>query len=176
MKHHEKLAVRYVPAADLVPYAKNSRTHSEKQVQQIAQSIREFGFTNPILVDGDTGYGNFNNMRRLVTKLEQRGIAGAEQHAIADHGHGHPAGNAQGTEGNPEDLENEDAGKEPHGQQEKAVKARATGFARRGNGIQIGYHIMRHAQNLETVNTYEGTHDVHALILVRAQTGIQAFF
>jgi glutaryl-CoA dehydrogenase len=45
-----------------------------------------------------------------------------------------------------------------------------------GNGIQIGYHIMRHAQNLETVNTYEGTHDVHALILGRAQTGIQAFF
>ena len=45
-----------------------------------------------------------------------------------------------------------------------------------GNGIQIGYHVMRHAQNLETVNTYEGTHDVHALILGRAQTGLQAFF
>ncbi len=45
-----------------------------------------------------------------------------------------------------------------------------------GNGIQIGYHVMRHAANLETVNTYEGTHDVHALILGRAQTGLQAFF
>lgn len=45
-----------------------------------------------------------------------------------------------------------------------------------GNGIQSEYHVMRHAQNLETVNTYEGTHDVHALILGRAQTGIQAFF
>ncbi len=45
-----------------------------------------------------------------------------------------------------------------------------------GNGIQSGYHIMRHSQNLETVNTYEGTHDVHALILGRAQTGLQAFF
>ena len=45
-----------------------------------------------------------------------------------------------------------------------------------GNGIQIGYGVMRHAQNLETVNTYEGTHDVHALILGRAQTGLQAFF
>ena len=45
-----------------------------------------------------------------------------------------------------------------------------------GNGIQVGYRVMRHAQNLETVNTYEGTHDVHALILGRAQTGIQAFF
>ncbi|MFJ1293883.1 acyl-CoA dehydrogenase [Paracoccus yeei] len=44
-----------------------------------------------------------------------------------------------------------------------------------GNGISIEYHAMRHAQNLETVNTYEGTHDVHALILGRAQTGHQAF-
>jgi glutaryl-CoA dehydrogenase len=44
-----------------------------------------------------------------------------------------------------------------------------------GNGIQAEYHVMRHLQNLETVNTYEGTHDVHALILGRAQTGLQAF-
>ncbi len=44
-----------------------------------------------------------------------------------------------------------------------------------GNGIQIEYHVMRHAQNLETVNTYEGTHDVHALILGRAITDLQAF-
>jgi glutaryl-CoA dehydrogenase len=44
------------------------------------------------------------------------------------------------------------------------------------NGIAGGYHVMRHAQNLETVNTYEGAHDVHALILGRAQTGLQAFF
>jgi len=45
-----------------------------------------------------------------------------------------------------------------------------------GNGIQQEYHVLRHALNLETVNTYEGTHDVHALILGRAQTGLQAFF
>ncbi|GGD23191.1 acyl-CoA dehydrogenase [Aureimonas glaciei] len=45
-----------------------------------------------------------------------------------------------------------------------------------GNGIMGEYHVIRHSQNLETVNTYEGTHDVHALILGRAQTGIQAFF
>jgi glutaryl-CoA dehydrogenase len=44
-----------------------------------------------------------------------------------------------------------------------------------GNGIQIEYHVMRHLANLETVNTYEGTHDIHALILGRAQTGLQAF-
>ena len=45
-----------------------------------------------------------------------------------------------------------------------------------GNGIQVEYHVMRHAANLETVNTYEGAHDVHALILGRAITGLQAFF
>ncbi len=45
-----------------------------------------------------------------------------------------------------------------------------------GNGISEDYHVLRHAMNLETVNTYEGTHDIHALILGRAQTGHQAFF
>lgn len=44
-----------------------------------------------------------------------------------------------------------------------------------GNGISDEFHVIRHAMNLEAVNTYEGTHDVHALILGRAQTGIQAF-
>ncbi len=45
-----------------------------------------------------------------------------------------------------------------------------------GNGISGEYHVIRHMMNLETVNTYEGTHDIHALILGRAQTGLQAFF
>jgi glutaryl-CoA dehydrogenase len=54
--------------------------------------------------------------------------------------------------------------------------ARAARDMHGGNGIQIEYHVMRHLANLETVNTYEGTHDVHALILGRAQTGLQAFF
>ena len=45
-----------------------------------------------------------------------------------------------------------------------------------GNGISDEYHVIRHVMNLEAVNTYEGTHDVHALILGRAQTGLQAFF
>jgi len=44
-----------------------------------------------------------------------------------------------------------------------------------GNGISDEYHVIRHVMNLEAVNTYEGTHDIHALILGRAQTGIQAF-
>ena len=54
--------------------------------------------------------------------------------------------------------------------------ARAARDIHGGNGISDEYHIIRHVMNLETVNTYEGTHDVHALILGRAQTGIQAFF
>ncbi|MFT5401128.1 MAG: glutaryl-CoA dehydrogenase [Gammaproteobacteria bacterium] len=44
-----------------------------------------------------------------------------------------------------------------------------------GNGVSDEFHVIRHVMNLEAVNTYEGTHDVHALILGRAQTGIQAF-
>ncbi len=45
-----------------------------------------------------------------------------------------------------------------------------------GNGISADFHVIRHMVNLETVNTYEGTHDVHALIIGRAQTGLQAFY
>jgi glutaryl-CoA dehydrogenase len=54
--------------------------------------------------------------------------------------------------------------------------ARTTRDMHGGNGISEEFQIMRHMCNLETVNTYEGTHDVHALILGRAQTGLQAFF
>jgi len=53
--------------------------------------------------------------------------------------------------------------------------ARASRDMHGGNGISEEYHVMRHLVNLETVNTYEGTHDIHALILGRAQTGLQAF-
>ncbi|MGA7489298.1 MAG: acyl-CoA dehydrogenase [Xanthobacteraceae bacterium] len=54
--------------------------------------------------------------------------------------------------------------------------ARAARDMHGANGISDEFHVMRHVVNLETVNTYEGTHDIHALILGRAQTGIQAFF
>jgi len=54
--------------------------------------------------------------------------------------------------------------------------ARAARDMHGGNGISEEFQVMRHMINLETVNTYEGTHDVHALILGRAQTGLQAFF
>ncbi|MBM3584861.1 MAG: acyl-CoA dehydrogenase [Alphaproteobacteria bacterium] len=58
----------------------------------------------------------------------------------------------------------------------KAIEiARAARDMHGGNGISDEYHVIRHVLNLESVNTYEGTHDVHALILGRAQTGIQAF-
>ncbi|MEP5169248.1 MAG: acyl-CoA dehydrogenase [Shimia thalassica] len=59
----------------------------------------------------------------------------------------------------------------------KALKiARHSRDMHGGNGISQDFHVIRHMVNLETVNTYEGTHDVHALILGRAQTGLQAFF
>ena len=54
--------------------------------------------------------------------------------------------------------------------------ARASRDMHGGNGISEEFQVMRHAANLETVNTYEGTHDIHALILGKAQTGLQAFF
>ncbi|WP_285675170.1 acyl-CoA dehydrogenase family protein, partial [Paralimibaculum aggregatum] len=54
--------------------------------------------------------------------------------------------------------------------------ARAARDMHGGNGISGDFDVMRHMINLETVNTYEGTHDIHALILGRAQTGLQAFF
>ena len=54
--------------------------------------------------------------------------------------------------------------------------ARAACIMHGGNGISDEYAPIRHMLNLEAVNTYEGTHDIHALILGRAQTGIQAFF
>ena len=50
-----KLEIIYKPIVDLIPYARNSRTHSDAQVAQIAASIREFGWTNPVLLDGENG-------------------------------------------------------------------------------------------------------------------------
>ncbi|CAB4146791.1 ParB/Sulfiredoxin [uncultured Caudovirales phage] len=50
-----KLKIQYKPIADLIPYARNSRTHSDAQVAQIAASIKEFGWTNPVLLDGENG-------------------------------------------------------------------------------------------------------------------------
>lgn len=54
-KHDNKLKIAYKRVADLLPYARNARTHSDAQIAQIAASIREFGFTQPILLDGENG-------------------------------------------------------------------------------------------------------------------------
>jgi hypothetical protein len=64
-----QLSVEYRPLTALIPYARNPRTHSEPQVAEIAASIREFGWTNPILVDGENGiiagHGRLLAARRL---------------------------------------------------------------------------------------------------------------
>lgn len=64
-----QINIEYVPVADLIPYAANSRTHSDAQVAQIAASIREFGFTNPILINGENtiiaGHGRLMAARKL---------------------------------------------------------------------------------------------------------------
>ena len=59
------------PVETLIPYARNSRTHSDEQVAQIAASIREFGFTNPVLIDGQPGYKqSCDDIRAEIARLE----------------------------------------------------------------------------------------------------------
>jgi hypothetical protein len=89
-----RLAVEYRPLVDLIPYARNARTHSDAQVAQIAASIREFGWTNPVLVDGDNGiiagHGRLLAARKLgmstVPVIELAGLSEAQKRAyiIAD--------------------------------------------------------------------------------------------
>ena len=84
------LAVEYRPAAALIPFAKNARTHSDAQVAQIAASIREFGWTNPILVDGENGviagHGRLLAARKLgmgeVPVIELAGLSEAQKRAL----------------------------------------------------------------------------------------------
>ena len=88
------LELEYRPAASLIPYANNARTHSDAQVARIAASIREFGWTNPILVDGDdgiiAGHGRLLAARQLglasVPVIELKGLSEAQKRAyvIAD--------------------------------------------------------------------------------------------
>ena len=92
MKADLKLEMRKVDA--LVPYARNSRTHSDEQVAQIAASIKEFGWTNPILIDGDNGivagHGRLMAARKLgmleVPVIELAGMSEVQRRAyiIAD--------------------------------------------------------------------------------------------
>ena len=85
-----QLAVQYRPLSTLIPYARNARTHSERQVAEIAASIREFGWTNPILVDGDNGliagHGRLLAARKLgmadVPVIELAGLSEAQKRAL----------------------------------------------------------------------------------------------
>ena len=89
-----RLTIGYRPIATLIPYARNARTHSDAQVAEIAASIRAFGFTNPVLVDGDNGiiagHGRVLAARKLgmanVPVIELAGMSDAEKRAyvIAD--------------------------------------------------------------------------------------------
>ncbi len=88
------LAIDYLPVDSLIPYIRNARTHSEDQVAQIAASIREFGFTNPILIDGEkgiiAGHGRLQAARKLgmatVPCIQLDGLTEAQKRAyiIAD--------------------------------------------------------------------------------------------
>src|SRR5215216_7799274 len=89
-----RLQVEYRPLDALIPYARNPRTHSDAQVAEIAASIREFGWTSPILVDGDNGvvagHGRLLAARKLgmrtVPVIELAGLSEAQKRAyiIAD--------------------------------------------------------------------------------------------
>ncbi|MEN9409443.1 MAG: hypothetical protein RL216_1417, partial [Pseudomonadota bacterium] len=89
-----RLKITYCKVEDLRPYAGNARTHSDKQIDQIAASIRQFGFTNPVLVDGSggivAGHGRVAAARRLglaeVPAIELAHLSEAERRAyvIAD--------------------------------------------------------------------------------------------
>lgn len=84
------IQVKPVKVADLVPYANNARTHSDEQVAQIAASIKEFGWTNPILVDGENGiiagHGRLAAARKLgmteVPAIQLNGLSVAQKKAL----------------------------------------------------------------------------------------------
>jgi DNA modification methylase len=81
---HGRLAVTYRPLEALVPYARNARTHSDAQVAQIAASIREFGWTNPVLVDGDSGIIAGHGRLLAVSKLGMAEVPVIELARLSD--------------------------------------------------------------------------------------------
>jgi DNA modification methylase len=88
-KQNDFYPYKTVPVADLIPYARNARTHSDAQVAQIAASIREFGFTNPVLIDGErgviAGHGRLLAARKLglaeVPAIELAHLTAAQKRA-----------------------------------------------------------------------------------------------
>ena len=79
-----KIAIVYRDLSALIPYARNSRTHSDEQVAQIAASIREFGWTSPILVDGDNGVIAGHGRLLAARKLEMTKVPVIELHGLSD--------------------------------------------------------------------------------------------
>lgn len=84
MKETPALKVVYRQVADLIPYARNARTHSDEQVTRIASSIKEFGFTNPILIDGDNGIIAGHGRLMAAKKLGLREVPTIELSSMTD--------------------------------------------------------------------------------------------
>ena len=80
-----KLAIKYKPIGDLVPYARNSRTHSDAQVAQIAASIKEFGWTNPVLLDGENGIIAGHGRVMAAQKLGEKQVPTIELGHLDEH-------------------------------------------------------------------------------------------
>lgn len=80
-----KLAIKYKPIGDLIPYARNSRTHSEAQVAQIAASIKEFGWTNPVLLDGENGIIAGHGRVMAAQKLGEKQVPTIELSHLDEH-------------------------------------------------------------------------------------------
>ena len=81
---NKMLAIKYIQVADLMPYAKNSRTHSEEQIAQIAGSIREFGFTNPVLIDEQSGIIAGHGRVLAARKLGMEHVPTITLHGLSD--------------------------------------------------------------------------------------------
>lgn len=84
MKDQTPLKVVYRQVVDLIPYARNARTHSDEQVTRIASSIKEFGFTNPILIDGDNGIIAGHGRLMAAKKLGMREVPTIELSGMTD--------------------------------------------------------------------------------------------
>ena len=79
-----KLKIQYKPIQDLIPYARNSRTHNDAQVAQIAASIKEFGWTNPVLLDGENGIIAGHGRVLAAQKLGESEVPTIEIHPALD--------------------------------------------------------------------------------------------
>jgi len=92
--HQRKLDIKVLPIGSLKPYARNPRAHSDKQINQMANSIRRFGFTNPVLIDSDlgviAGHGRIEAAKRLgitevpTIRLDHMTEAQKRAYVIAD--------------------------------------------------------------------------------------------